>query len=111
MNVNINGYTKKTGIPTVYVITTGVTTVTTQNGHCVFLADASGGISALTLPRASNNTDCFVIKKIDSSANVVKIQMSTGSGDKIDGSSGSVGIKVQYGSVTVVSDGSNWHII
>ncbi len=109
MNVNINGHTQKTGIPRVYTITAGLTTIVDENGHCVFLADASGGTVELHLPSAANNTDCFVVKRIDSSTNSVKI--SHGSGDRIDGTTATIGIIVQYGSVTVVSDGSNWHII
>lgn len=111
MDIKINGYTQKTGMPTVYPISAGVTTIVNENGHCVFLADASGGIINLNLPLVANNTDLFVIKKTDSTTNFVKIQVAFGSGELIDGSSSSVGIIKQYESVTIVSDGSNWYVI
>lgn len=74
----------------------------------VILADASGGSLTLTLPTAASNTNLYVIKKIDSSSNTVTID--TTSSQTIDGGSTAV-IRVQYASISLVSNGSNWFVI
>jgi hypothetical protein len=74
----------------------------------VVLANASGGALTLTLPSAAGNTNLYDLKKTDASVNTVTI--ATTGGQTIDGSSSAV-IKVQYVSISVVSDGSNWYII
>jgi len=109
MNINVNGYTIRTGIPTVYYITTNYITNTSPVGYIVLLVDCTGGNITINLSLANNNTDCYVIKKIDSSTNVVTIDpFST---ETIDGSSTAT-ISVRYTSLTLVSDGSgNWSII
>jgi hypothetical protein len=74
----------------------------------VILADATSGSLILTLPTATGNQNLYDIKKIDSSSNTVTI--ATSDSQTIDGS-GTAIIKVQYASVSVVADGSNWYII
>jgi hypothetical protein len=75
----------------------------------VILGDATSGNVTITLPLASIASGYrFCIKKSDSSANSVIIARS--GSDTIDGST-SATVSVQYVSLTVVSDGSNWYII
>ena len=75
----------------------------------VILGNASGGDVVITLPLATIASGYrFCIKKTDSSANTVSITCS--GGNTIDGSTSAV-ISVQYLSITIVSDGSNWFII
>lgn len=75
----------------------------------VILGDATSGNVTITLPLASIASGYrFCIKKSDSSANNVIIARS--GSDTIDGST-SATVSVQYVSLTVVSDGSNWYII
>ena len=74
----------------------------------VILADATGGALTLTLPTAVGNTNLYTIKKIDSSSNTATI--TTSSAQTIDGG-GTAVVKVQYASVNLVSNGSNWYII
>jgi hypothetical protein len=71
--------------------------------------DTSGGAFTVTLPDALNVKGReFDIKKIDSSANAATLD---GKGSQtIDGSITAV-IQAQYESVTVISDGSTWHVI
>lgn len=88
------------------VTKTGSYTATTNDE--VILADATSGPLTITLPMAAGNSNEYMIKKIDSSANNVTV--ATTSAQRIDGGSTAV-IKVQYASVGVVSDGSNWFII
>jgi hypothetical protein len=88
------------------VTKTGSYTATTNDE--VILVNAASGPVAITLPTAASNSNEYTIKKIDSSANNVTV--ATTSVQTIDGGTTAV-IKVQYASVSVVSDGSNWFII
>lgn len=90
-----------------YTSVSSNTTLTTTNA--VVSVDASGGAVTITLPTAVGNTGhTFSIKKADSSGNTVTI--ATTGGQTIDGSATAV-IKVQYVSVLVISNGSNWQVI
>ena len=99
MNLNLNRRTDiRPGIPTVYYINRSYN-IGSPVGYIVLLVDCSNGPVTINLPNTANNTDCFVIKKIDSSANSVTIT-PYGSGT-IDGST-TVDILVQYTSLTLV---------
>jgi len=84
---------------------TGNYTITVRDD--VLLADAAAGNITLYLPGTPAIGDVFNIKKVDVTANSVIVDAI---GRTIDGSSTKV-IGSQYSSLTVVSDGSNWHII
>lgn len=87
---------------------TGTYGPTRMAGTEVILGDASGGAVTVNLPASSGNKAMFVIKKIDSSANTVTVDGN--STETIDGSTTAV-LRRQYESITLVCDGSNWHII
>lgn len=88
---------------------TKTTNYTITANDTVILGDTTGGDVTITLPLASIASGYrFCIKKTDSSANDVIITRS--GSDTIDGST-SATITLQYASVTIVSDGSNWYII
>jgi hypothetical protein len=72
------------------------------------LANAASGAITITLPTAASNSCLYTIKKVDSSINIVTL--ATTSGQTIDGGP-SAQLKVQYGSISVISDGSNWLIV
>lgn len=74
----------------------------------VVLADATGGAIILTLPAAADRPNVpLVLKKIDASANTVTVQ---GDGaETIDGSNTAV-LTTQYESLSIISDGTEWHI-
>ena len=82
--------------------------------HSTVLVNASGNVT-ITLPAAAsayNSTDgigrIYEIKKIDVDADTVTID---GNGSEtIDGGTTAV-LTIQYESITIQSDGSNWHII
>jgi hypothetical protein len=74
----------------------------------IVLANASSGIITITLPSASNNNNLYTIKKVDSSSH--NITISTTSSQTIDGGTSAI-LKVQYVSITLVSDGSNWNVV
>ena len=75
---------------------------------CQITVDASGGSRTITLYAASSNSGRQVkVKKIDSSANTVTIDGN--SSETIDGATTQV-IEAQYTSLSLVCDGSNWHI-
>jgi hypothetical protein len=73
----------------------------------VVLVDASGGGVTINLPASPNDGDFIDIKKTDSSSNTVTI---SGNGNNVDGVA-NVYLYVQYESICIVSDGSNWFII
>ena len=75
---------------------------------CQLTVAGSGGSRTLTLYAASGNSGRQVkVKKIDSSANTVTIDGN--SSEQIDGATTQV-ISAQYTSLSLVCDGSNWHI-
>lgn len=91
-------------------------TVTTQSGNYAILTtdttifvNAASAPVTITLPTAVGVTGKkYNIKKIDSSANAVTI--NTTSSQTIDADT-SVIINVQYTSMQVISDGSNWFVV
>lgn len=94
-----------TGVLTVNTITASITLTTSQT---VVLCDASTGPIIVTLPAASGSSGRqYIIKKIDSSAFSVTIDAD--GVELIDGDLTAV-ITSQYESVSIVCDGSNWHI-
>lgn len=108
------GTSKGTYAPgTVSVTPTVVSTTTTPLSasiNQVILMNAAGGNKTVNLPAASvaGSGGTVVVKKVDSSGNTVTID---GSGaETIDGAATFV-LSVQYESVTLVCDGSNWSII
>lgn len=84
------------------------TTASETSGYIVYLIDASGGNVTLTLPTAAGNTALFAIKRTTAQGNTVTIQ-AFGS-ETIDGGNTAL-LNVQYESITIVSDNSNWIII
>ena len=80
----------------------------TLNPGQTALVDATNGAVSIVLPDATATYNIYNIKKTDSSTNTVTI--NTTSSQKIDDSI-SVVIQVQYTCVSVVSDGTKWHII
>jgi hypothetical protein len=75
----------------------------------VILGNCVDGVLTVNLPAsASSSGQQYKIKKIDSSANAITIDGNAS--ETIDGATTKV-ISVQYDSVTIVCDGSNWHIV
>lgn len=82
---------------------------TITSSDTVIMADATGGNVTITLPVASGVSGYrFFVKRTDGSANSVSVARS--GADTIDGAT-SQSLSIQYTSLTVVSDGSNWYII
>lgn len=101
-NVDING-----GIQLNLVTKTGAYTATASD--YTILCNAVGGAFTITLPAAASHTGrIYNIKKIDSSANAVTVDGN--GGETIDGGVTAI-LTVQYESITIQSDGSNWHIL
>ena len=75
----------------------------------LIMVNASSGGITITLPAAASHTDrVYIIKKIDSSGNVVTID-ANGS-ETIDGET-KIELTLQYQYVTIVCDGDEWFII
>ena len=82
----------------------------TATDKTLMLVNAGAGSVNITLPEASvNSGKYYIIKKVDSSGNVVTIKGNVIS-EKIDGET-SITLSLQYQYVTVICDGSNWYII
>lgn len=82
---------------------------TATSTSTVILADATGGSLTVTLPTSVGNTGLtYRIKRLNSGANNVTI--ATTSSQTIDGATTQI-LNVQYTSVDLVSDGSNWSIL
>lgn len=92
-----------------FATATKTTNYTITSSDTVIFADATSGNVTITLPLASGLPGYrFYVKRIDDSANTVTVQRT--SSDTIDGET-SHELGVQYMSVTLVSNGSNWFII
>jgi len=81
------------------------TSLTATDGINVQLVNAASGAVTVTLPTAVSNKACFIIKKTDSSANVVTIDGA--STETIDGDL-TYKLNDQYNYVEIVSNGTNW---
>ena len=80
----------------------------------VLIVDASGGSVNITLPAPSAQPALFatiarevIVKKVDASANVVRVRSPIG---LIDGED-SVVLTAQYQYVGVISDGDQWYVV
>lgn len=90
-------------------ITTKTTGYTATTSDETVLANASTGVFNVTLPTAVGATGkIYVIKKIDSTANVVTV--NTTSSQTIDGAL-TRALSYQYDAIQVQTDGANWFII
>ena len=65
------------------------------------------GTTTITLPTAVGNTNRYTIKRVGTNT----VSVATTSSQTIDGSSSPITINVQYVSLDLISDGSNWNII
>jgi len=79
--------------------------LTAVDGINVQLVNATSGAVTLTLPTAVGNGASFIIKKTDSSANIVTIDGA--SSETIDGDL-TYKLYDQYNYVEIVSNGTNW---
>jgi hypothetical protein len=113
-NLTINGTTYNLSADRSWTITaanTSINVVSTStaagfatNTNYVYLVS---GITTITLPTAIANTNLYTIKRAGTDA----VSIATTSSQTIDGSSSPITINVQYTSLTLVSDGTNWNII
>ena len=92
-----------------FATSTKTTNYTIVGTDVVILADATSGNVSITLPTATTVSGYrFVIKRIDNSGNTCEVTRS--GSDTIDGQTNQ-SLALQYTSLTVVSNGSNWYII
>lgn len=89
-------------------VTAATSNQTATNGIVVVLCDCTANPITVNLPTAVGNTAMYVIKKIDASANAATIDGNAS--ETIDGST-TAAISIRYESRTLVSDGSNWHVV
>jgi len=76
----------------------------TANTDYVYLVS---GTTTITLPAAAGNTNLYTIKRVGTNT----VSIATTSSQTIDGSSSPITINVQYVSLDLISDGTNWNII
>lgn len=96
------------GVDTVISQTSATLSPTQTFGTIVILCNCTSNSITINLPTAVGNTAIYILKKTDSSANTVTVDPN--STQTIDGGSTAV-LQVQYESITVVSDNSNWMVI
>ncbi len=97
--------------PTIYSRVTSKTTtatLTTAEAGLITATAASG--YTITLPAASGNSGLtYIIKKTDDNSNLITIDGNAA--ETIDGSATYAELDYQYAYVTIICDGSNWHIV
>lgn len=80
----------------------------TANDFCI-LVNATGGATTINLPAAATVSGyIYVVKKTDSSANLVTIDANAS--ETIDGALTRI-LSYPYASVTIQSNGTNWFVI
>lgn len=91
---------------TEYIDTSG--TITLDTSHSIHLISSFGGALTVELPAASNAAGVMmVIKKTDSSANVITVAEDAGAGP--DGRNYYLGAENDY--VQVISNGAEWFVV
>ena len=90
------------------VVTVTGDTYTVLKDDFLVACDATNGSQLVTLPDVADGNQLVHIKKIDSSSNSVRV-LTTDS-QNIDGGTDYI-IGVEYESVSVVSDGTQWWVI
>ena len=94
------------GVVSVALVTADVT-LTTSHTHV--LCDTTSKSIVVTVPAASSDPGrLYIIKNIGSPANTVTVDGNAN--ETIDGGLTAV-IVARYESITIISDGSNWHIV
>jgi len=83
-----------------------ISTTSTISSDINLCTAGAGGIT-VTLPAVASGK-MVIIKKVDTGAGTVTVQR--GGASTIDGAN-TIGLYYQYESVTVVCDGTNWHIV
>ena len=95
-------------VPVTTVVSSTPYSAAFVTGYPVLLVNAASASVTVNLPTAVSNSASYTIKKTDSSTNTVIID---GSGSEtIDGGTTAT-LTIQYESITIVSDNTNWHII
>ncbi len=95
-------------VPATTSIVTKTANYTITLSDYAVLGNATGGVFSVSLPVVATATGrIFVIKKIDSSANVVTVQAN---GAEIIDNSNTFSLTDQFDSITVQSDGTQWWI-
>jgi hypothetical protein len=91
-------------------VVNNITTNTTLTlSYRIVTCDASGGAFTVTLPAAAGaKLHTYNIKKTDSSGNAVTIDGNAS--ETVDGDL-TKSLNLQYESLTIISNGSNWYII
>jgi len=111
IDVTPNGTGQFTSTALSYTVTTetGNATLTVAEGG-IILANSSGGAFTLTLPAAATSSGLwYTVKFIDSGTNIVTLDGNAA--ETIDGAGTNTELDAQYDYITIVCDGSNWHII
>lgn len=71
--------------------------------------DATGGMVTITLPSATNKGQMIIIKKIDSSANVVRVARAGSDGIELAGNP-SEDLKARWSAMEFIADGTSlWY--
>ena len=97
-NLKFLGVTAKTEACTLTAAETGIILVTAASAYTISLPSASDNIG-LT----------YTIKKTDANTNLITIDGNEA--ETIDGAETYTDLNYQYAYVSIVSDGTNWHII
>lgn len=87
----------------VNVVSTAATAGASASTDYIYLVS---GITTVTLPTAVANTNRYTIKRTGTGL----VTIATTSSQTIDGST-TASLKVQYGSLELISDGANWNVI
>jgi hypothetical protein len=101
--INVTGPIKGTGFRQAYVTKTGAYTATNDD----YVIDCTSGTFTVTLPASSGRTGRILIIK-NSGAGTITVDGNAS--ETIDGAA-TYSLAVQYATIQIISDGTNWKII
>ena len=101
--LQVVGSVSATGMKQAYVTKTGAYTATDAD----YVIDCTSGTFTVTLPASSGRTGRILIIK-NSGAGTITVDGNAS--ETIDGAT-TYAISVQYGTIQIMSDGTNWKII
>jgi hypothetical protein len=101
--LQVNGSISGIGFKQAYVTKTGAYTATNDD----YVIDCTSGTFTVTLPASSGRTGRILIIK-NSGAGTITVDGNAS--ETIDGAA-TYAISVQYGTIQIISDGTNWKII
>lgn len=95
----------------VWSTTTAKSAAFTAADGNLYLVDSSGGTIAITMPASPSDGDVFRVKDSTGNFGTNNVTLTRAGSESIEGIAGNKILQTNWGSYTIVSDGTNWFLI